>query len=146
LDVVTTEHDRKKRLRPEAVAQLAELKKHLAHMGKFGVVTRAEANRAYADAIAQVVSNDACLMDDDREYTRVRCRDCGHTTSALKGVDQWQCRCSRATRQVFVDAIGSNGDYLLDAHAMPLRPTSDPVPETEDEMIRGYFGGFSPTA
>jgi hypothetical protein len=116
---------RNQRLRPEAFADLMGFKRSLVRRYKLGVISGDNVNRAFAEAVAQLVSNPAAQILDDREWTPVRCRGCGYTTSVLRNVSSWACRCFPALkREAFVDAIGPDGLYLLDAHAMVNCPNA----------------------
>jgi hypothetical protein len=135
---------RNQRIKPEVMDELRAFRAKLVQRFKWRLITHQEVNRAFADALAQVVKNDHALIDDDREYTRVKCRDCGHTTSVLAEVDKWSCRhAPYRSREKFVDAIGVDGEYLLDKNAMPLRPKAIETTPYEDQTIRGYFPGFN---
>jgi len=117
------------RLKPEVTAELALFRSRLTVRHRLGLITAENVSIAYRDALAQVLRSDAALMPDDREWTPVRCRDCGHQTSVVKDTSSWECRCKRGhERQAFVDAIGPDGRYLLDDHAMVHRENAAPTP------------------
>lgn len=136
---------RNQRFRPEVTAALAELKDSLLARSRMRspftgqpMLTRENAIAAYADAVKQCIANADCLMVDERAYTRVRCRDCGNTTSVpdrgFSENSKWACRCRPGNpREIFIDAIGDDGAYTLPESATPLLPPAIEIAPFEDQ-------------
>jgi hypothetical protein len=107
------------RLRPEAAAEIARFREYLKARVRLGVVTVDSALAAHHDAMTQIVANPAAWEVDDRDWTPLRCRDCGRATSALKGHEFYACRCQPSKqRAVYTDRVDRDGHYVLDLDAL----------------------------
>lgn len=109
---------RNKVLKKDAAEALSGLRSSLHFSVKIGRVTADAAFAAYQDALTQVCANETAWEESLIEYNRLRCRDCGHTTSVPKSVDKWACRHKPSEkRETFIDMVDDRGAYIIDVDA-----------------------------
>jgi hypothetical protein len=112
---------RKMRLRPEVLTELAGHRTQLHTWVKLGILTADGAMEAYGEILARVVRNPACMMVDDGTGSPVRCRECGRTTSVPLGLDWYACRCQPSLRRALAtDLVNADGSYAVDPFALPV--------------------------
>jgi hypothetical protein len=67
------------------------------------------------------VRDPACHVHDDRSWTAVKCRACGHTSSVPTDVDYYSCPCSPSTKQHAINVmVGMDGKHLVDPDWLPV--------------------------
>lgn len=115
------------RLKPQVEHELEQLKKHLMFLVKLGAATSENAFNAYMDACRQVSRKEHCFEVDTREWSPIKCRACGRTSSVLSGTAKYSCVCSPTVpREAFLDMVGRDGSYLI-TDSVPLKETDKSV-------------------
>jgi len=111
------------RLKPQVESELTAYKEHLQAMCRLRVISADAALDGYLEACKQIAGNREAFEIDNRTYSPIKCRSCGHTTSTPDGVLKYSCRCSpTVAREAFLDMVDGSGAYLI-GRAVALQKT-----------------------
>lgn len=124
------------RLKPQAERELDGLKSRLKFLVKVRAISADSALDAYLEACRQVSCNRFAFEEDDREWSPVKCRACGRTSSVVLGASKYSCRCSpTVAREAFLDMVGRDGSYLL-VDPIAAKP-KDKMAERKQALLDG---------